>query len=427
MKALESLLCDLKDRCAGLEDKRRTDDCTYTMADIGMGAFSMFFMQSPSFLAHQEALAAGRGRSNCQRLFGMERIPCDNHIRQMLDGHSPGVFDGVFLKAVAAADAADGLKAFRRLDSRVLIALDGTEHFRSSKIHCPHCSRQQHADGKIDYFHSFLGATLVAPGHTRVLPLPPEFITPQDGVEKQDCERVAVKRWLAQHGPTLAPFRPVYLGDDLFACQPVAEAIQASGGAFILTCKPSSHRTVNEYLDGAELKEHHEIVRHPGKKSTYIYRWLSEVPLRNTKDALIVNWFSVEILNGKGKRTYYNSFVTDLHVGAETVAELAACGRARWKIENETFNALKTGGYHLEHNFGHGKKTLANLLVALNLLAFSLHAVAHISALAWRNAVAARGASYRFFEHLRTITAYIVFPDWTSLLTAIADPEARPP
>ncbi len=119
--------------------------------------------------------------------------------------------------------------------------------------------------------------------------------------------------------------------------------------------------------------------------------------------------------------------MTDLPVTAETVAEVAACDRARWKIENETFNVLKTGGYNLEHNSGHGKKTLANLLVVLNLLAFSFHAVAHFSALAWRNAVAARGATYRFFEHLRTITAYIVFPSWNDLLAAIADPNAPPP
>jgi hypothetical protein len=66
------------------------------------------------------------------------------------------------------------------------------------------------------------------------------------------------------------------------------------------------------------------------------------VPLRATSAAMAVNWFSIEILNANGKRTYYNSFVTDLPVTAETVAELAAYGRARWKIENETFNVLKT-------------------------------------------------------------------------------------
>ena len=50
-------------------------------------------------------------------------------------------------------------------------------------------------------------------------------------------------------------------------------------------------------------------------------------------------------------------------------------GRSRWKIENENNNTLKTKGYHLEHNFGHGKKGLANLLASMNLLAFLFHTV----------------------------------------------------
>jgi len=67
-----------------------------------------------------------------------------------------------------------------------------------------------------------LGTSIVAPGHKKVLPLPPEFIAPQDGVEKQDYERNAAKRWLAKHGDAVAHLRPVFLGDDLFACQPNA-------------------------------------------------------------------------------------------------------------------------------------------------------------------------------------------------------------
>ena len=257
---------------------------------------------------------------------------------------------------------------------------------------------------------------MVAPGHTQVLPLPPEFIAPQDGAEKQDCERTAAKRWLARHAGRSPASGPVYLGDDLYACQPIAEAIQDTGGNFILTCKPGSHQTITEYLTGAELEEHRQTVVQRGKTITHVYRWLTEVPLRGTADAAAVNWFSIEILNAAGKRTYRNSFVTDLPVTADTVAELAACGRARWKIENETFNVLKTKGYNLEHNFGHGKQTLSTVLVSLNLLAFAFHTVANLWVLAWREAVAARGAKYRFFEHLRTITAYVVFPNWHSLL-----------
>ena len=394
------------------------------MADIGLSAFSVFFTGSPSFLGHQRALEEGHGRSNCQTLFGMTAIPTDAYIRQMLDGAPPGMFDPLFFKTIATEGVLD---PFRRLDDRVLIALDGTEHFCSRKIHCPRCSTRKRSDGGTEYFHSFLGASIVAPGHQQVLPLPPEFIAPQDGAEKQDCERNAAKRWLIRHGPALAGLRAVFLGDDLFACQPFAVAVQQAGGNFIFTCKPASHQTITEYLTGAELEEHRQTVVTRGKRTTTIYRWLSAVPMRATEDALIVNWFSIEILNAKGKRTYYNSFVTDLPVTAGTVAELAACGRARWKIENETFNVLKTRGYNLEHNFGHGKETLASVLVTLNLLAFAFHTAARLGVLAWREAVIARGATYRFFEHLRTVTAYVVFETWDHLLRSIAAAAVRPP
>ena len=204
-------------------------------------------------------------------------------------------------------------------------------------------------------------------------------------------------------------------------------AIQQAGGNFILTCKPSSHQTITEYLHGATPEEHRQTVRKGRTVSTTIYRWLSGVPLRATADAIPVNWFSIETRNAAGKRTYYNSFVTDLAVTADTVAALAACGRARWKIENETFNVLKTNGYNLEHNFGHGKQTLASIFLTLNLLAFACHTAAWLAVLAWRAAVAACGATYRFFENLRTITAYIVFQDWPHLLQAIAAADLRPP
>jgi hypothetical protein len=327
---LESLIAELKGVCAGLPDQRKGPRRAgeYRMADIGLSAFSVFFMGSPSFLGHQRALAEGHGRSNCQTLFGMTAIPTDAYIRQMLDGAPPGAFDPLFFQAVGT----DGVLApFQRLNGQVLIALDGTECFCSGKIHCPRRSTRKRSDGGTEYFHSFLGASIVAPGHQQVLPLPAEFIAPQDGAEKQDCERNAAKRWLARHGAAVHHLRPVFLGDDLFACQPIAATVQQEGGNFIFTCKPASHQTITEYLTGAELEEHRQSTVTRARRTTTIYRWLSAVPMRATDDALIVNWFSIEILNGMGKRTYYNSFVTDLPVTAGTVAELAACGRARWK------------------------------------------------------------------------------------------------
>jgi hypothetical protein len=425
VNALESLIGELRGVCGSLPDRRKgSGNGVYAMADIGLSAFSLFFMGSPSFLAYQRALEDGHGRSNCQTLFGLSAIPTDAHIRQMLDGAPTAAFDPLFIRTIETEGV---LAPFRRLGGRVLIALDGTEHFCSRNIHCQRCSTRKRSDGGTEYFHALLGATIVAPGHQQVLPLAPEFIVPQDGAEKQDCERNAAKRWLERHGPAMAPHQPIFLGDDLFACQPIAIAIQQAGGNFILTCKPASHKTIAEYLHGAELEEHRQTTVTRGKRTTTIHRWLPDVPLRATDDALMVNWFSVEIQNAKGKRTYYNSFVTDMPVVATTVAELAACGRARWKIENETFNVLKTGGYNLEHNFGHGKQTLASVLVVLNLLAFAFHTAARLAVLAWRNAVTARGATYRFFEHLRTVTVYVVFQDWDHLLQSIAAAAIRPP
>ena len=195
-------------------------------------AFSLFFMGSPSFLAHQRALAQGQGRSNCQTLFGISAIPSDNYIRLMLVGAPTAAFAPLFIKAIETPDV---LTPFRRLGGRTLIALDGTDHHCSRKVHCARCSSRKRSDGGAEYFHAFLGASIVAPAHAYVLPLAPEFIAPHDGEEKQDCERNAAKRWLARHGASLGRLRPVFLGDDLFACQPIAEAMRAAGGCFILT------------------------------------------------------------------------------------------------------------------------------------------------------------------------------------------------
>ena len=193
--ALESLIAGFKALCATLPDRRRGENTVYDMTDICMAAFSVFFMQSPSFLALQTALQRGRGTSNCQTLFGMERIPTDNHIRTMLDPVPPETLFTMFDATLAT------LASFQRLGGHVLIALDGTEYFCSQKLSCESCSERKRANGKIEHFHAMVSAALVAPGHERALPLEPEFVTPQDGAEKQDCEARATHRWLAAHGP----------------------------------------------------------------------------------------------------------------------------------------------------------------------------------------------------------------------------------
>jgi hypothetical protein len=251
-----------------------------------------------------------------------------------------------------------------------------------------------------------------------VVPLEPEFIVPQDGHDKQDCESRA-----AGCGRRHARLKPIYLGDDLFSRQPVCEAVRAVGGHFLFVCKPASHQTIEEYLTGVDLPTLTRTVKRGRQRFEYRYRWLSDVPLRGDADALTVNWLMIEIVNAAGEVTYRNSFVTDLDVGPDTVVDLAACGRARWKIENESFNVLKNNGYNLEHNFGHGKNNLSAVFVSLNLLAFAFHTVCDFAEDLWRRAMKKMGTRSRFFENLRSITTFVIFP--TDLLATLAF--ARPP
>src|SRR3984957_8955337 len=116
VRPLDALLGSLRGCLGRFPDKRRGINTTYPMGDIGMAAFSVFFMQSPSFLAHQRRFEEGFGRSNCETLFGLSRIPSDNHIRDMLDPASPALLHPAFAEAVdQLAAIKGGLDGFRHL------------------------------------------------------------------------------------------------------------------------------------------------------------------------------------------------------------------------------------------------------------------------------------------------------------------------
>jgi len=420
MEVLQSLLSGLKAVCAAFPDPRKGRSGNIAMADFGLSAFAMFFMQSASFLSFQRALEKGRGLSNCQTLFGIEKIPSDNYIRDMLDEADPALLAPCFQRAEQWLLEGAMREAFGRLGGRTLIALDGTEYFCSQKITCPHCQTRKRSNGKVESYHSLLAATVVAPGHSKVVPLAPEFIVKPDGAEKQDCERNAVKRWLDKHGARLKPLRPVYLADDLFACQSVVEKLMANGDDFIFTCKESSHKALYDFIDGAELERCEVQVRKGKTRETHRYRFIAAVPLRDGKDSVLVNWIGFEILDAKGRVKYKTALVTSLAVTKANVADIVACGRARWKIENESFNVLKNHGYELEHNFGHGENYLAMTLAALNMLAFAWHTILDLLEPPWQRARQAAEKRQSFFTYLWTMTRLVVFPAWPELLEALA-------
>ena len=115
MEILEGLLAGLREVCAGFADSRR-GQVWYSMTDVGLSAFSLFFMQSESFLAYQRRLEQGHSSSNCQTLFGIRQIPTDNHIRTLLDRVPPEALQPCFDQMLERLRERDGLTAFRRLD-----------------------------------------------------------------------------------------------------------------------------------------------------------------------------------------------------------------------------------------------------------------------------------------------------------------------
>ena len=152
------------------------------------------------------------------------------------------------------------------------------------------------------------------------------------------------------------------MGDDLYSRQPLCEQIIAAGLSFIFVCKPQSHITLYDWLSGldkSQAVQTLEIERRKGKlREKESYRFINQLPLRDGDDALMVNWCELTSTDQDGKVIYKNAFISNHHINTNNVVELVRAGRARWKVENENNNTLKTQGYHFTHNFGHGQQFL---------------------------------------------------------------------
>ena len=174
MQLLSSLLSELQAVCAIFPTRGRGEAFGDTLAapDFGLSAFAMFFMQSASFLAYQRTMEDDHGRSNCRTLFGIGRIPSDNYIPSFWTRRTPRSCSLVFGERMEALLSEPPMRqAFGRLGGGTLIALDGTEFFCSQKLGCPHCLTRKRANGKTESYHSMLSATVVTPGHSKVVPL----------------------------------------------------------------------------------------------------------------------------------------------------------------------------------------------------------------------------------------------------------------
>jgi hypothetical protein len=365
-------------------------------------------------------MATKKGRSNAKSLFGIEKIPCDNQIRALLDPVAATHLFSGFEILHQCLEAAGARHRYRCFKQGYLVALDGTEYFSSQDIHCSQCSQRQHRNGDVTYFHQALTPVMVKPGAHQVLNLFPEFIRPQDGHDKQDCETAAAKRWIEAQAIADGEVAVTLLGDDLYCRQPMCQTALRHGYGFIFVCLPTSHEELYEwleYLERAGEMHTYEVSRWQNAKPLlYKFRYVNRVPLRAEQPALEVNWCEVTVIDKrKNKQVYFNTFVTEHSITDETVEAIVEAGRSRWKVENENNNVLKTKGYHLEHNFGHGQEHLSELLVTLNLLAFLIHTILELVEGPYEQLRTLLVTRKDFFRDLRTLTRYLWFPSWDTL------------
>ena len=419
MDSLTPHLEVLRDQFSRLSDLRRGRNVQYSMSDIALTAFSVFFFQSSSYLSHQRQLLEDDGESSLQHLLGIERIPKEGVVRDQLDYVHPSELRPSFEYLFGEMASLGLVESFRPKLGKMLLALDGTWTIRTEKKCCDQCLSKTLSSGASLFYHSVITPCFVRPGSSEVLSLLPEPIVPQDGSLKQDCEINAAKRWLAAHGSTYAPLGTALLGDDLYAHQPFCEYVLEQQMDFIFVCKSESHQTL--YEEVALMGQHQMLQTHQffegqaAKRQRFELRYINQIPIRGGKDALTVNWIEIQVFDRKDRLVYQNAFITSIPIDQHNAAAIAHAGRARWKVENENLNTLKNQGYHLEHSFGHGHQYLANTLLCLNILAFLLHTFCFLAWDTFRLIRTKVGTRHAFFTHICTLSSYLLVRSWAEL------------
>ncbi len=424
----DQLILIIKKNIAIYPDTRElSNNTTYTSEEIILSAFALFFFQSPSWLEFQTKMQKQRALNNARSLFGIKNIPTSNHISAIIDELDPKLLSSIFDDICSLLVKENIIKSFEFLGQKtLLIAVDGTHYHSSKKIHCEHCLTKTH-NGVTTYSHSALVASIVSPEYNQVLPLMPEFIRNEDGNEKQDCELNASKRWLKRFNKLFEEYQIVILGDDLFSREPFITATLEQNHHFILVAKETSHTTMYKYIEENKPTEITITKFEKHEKYIYKYRYLNEVPLKKDSELTGINWCEVTIYKGEEK-VYFNCFVTDIEITDENVEDIAKAGRSRWKIENENNNILKTKGYHLEHNFGHGKMYLSEFLFTFNLLSYLVHTTLFACDREYKILYEMSSSREVFFQDIKSITKYLYFPSWDIMLDfmikALNDEEA---
>ena len=370
------------------------------LADALMSAFAMFALKDPSLLAFDER----RHDENLLSLYRIGQVPSDTQLRAILDLVPPEAVRPTYQDVFRQVQRGKALEPFVYLQGCYLLSLDGTGYFSSQKVHCPSCMRKEHADGTVTYYHQMLGAALVHPDKAEVIPLAPEPIIKQDGQTKNDCERNAARRFLERFRREHPHLPVIVVEDALSANGPHVRDLLEHGCHFILGVKEGDHKYLFEEVqrreDSGEGVECFTI-RGSDPRVKQCYTVIRDVPLNETHQDLHLTFMRYLEVNESEEVTQMFTWITDLTVTATTASKVMRGGRARWKIENETFNTLKNQGYRLEHNYGHGEKNLSVIFALLMMLAFLVDQVQQLCDPLFRAAWHKLGSKRLLWERLR--------------------------
>jgi hypothetical protein len=415
-----------------IPEHRREKSVVISLKDALMSGLAIFALKYPSLLQYDDDRA--KRPEKLKGPLGIEQAPSDTQMREILDGVEPDSIRPAYKRVLFEIQRGKDLEAFAFYQSHYLIAVDGTQPFSSDTVHCEDCLVKTSKDGKTTYSHQMLAAAIVHPDQSVVIPLCPEPIKKQDGQTKNDCERSAGKRFVEKFREDHPKMKAIFVEDALSANVPRIRDLRANDIRFILGAKPGNCRKLFEQVEKLDAQglmnrfaSEEEIGQKVKKKVSRRFRYLNGIKLNDANDER-VNFFEVwettEWLGAKGveqKEESHFSWITDLDIYKENLLILTKGGRARWRIENETFNTLKNQGYEFEHNFGHGYKHLSSCFALLMMLAFLIDQTQQLCCGLFQAALAANfGKRTRLWQRLRWCYDAFVFTSWTRLLEAAA-------
>lgn len=381
-----------------------------SLSDCLMSALAIFSLKYQSLLKFEEDKASEElVRHNLGSLYGIKQVPCDTYLRTRLDDASfLSKIRPAFARLLSNLQRSKVLSDWRFLDQGYLVSLDASGFFSSNQVKCEYCCQKTTNKGTNKestlYHHQMLVGSIVSPSMKQVLPVAFEPVIKADGSKKNDCERNCAKRWLTIFREYHPQLPTVIVADGLYSNAPFIRLLQEKRCSFIIVAKEDDHKYLYDYFwagSGTDIGEFESSYMKDNCRYNGNYRFMNNVPINDANHALKVNVLHYTEIDSKRNKITKWTWVTDITITKNNAKSIMQAGRARWKIENETFNTLKNQGYNFDRNFGHGYNGLSNVFAGLMILAFYIDQILECCNLEFKAAMKKYGSRSNLFEKVR--------------------------